>query len=96
MASLFFASVVFSTKLHVLECLVFVVASGRAVFVALTVFVSALRFQEAFGMTALTQMGELAVGIDETAGSGAVVSTRHLCDSGTVIAAPTVPGTKSH
>ena len=50
-----------------------VVARRRTVIAALAVFVGALVVQEAFGMIALTQMGEVAAGMDEVASVGAVV-----------------------
>jgi hypothetical protein len=56
-----------------LEYLVCVVARRRTVIAALTVFVGALVVQEAFWMIALTQMGEVAAGMDEVASVGAVV-----------------------
>ena len=68
-----------------------VVARRRTVIAALAVFVGALVVQEAFGMIALTQMGEVAAGMDETASVGAVVLALHLRDSGAKVALPTVP-----
>ena len=68
-----------------------VVARRRTVIAALTVFVGALVVQEAFEMIALTQMGEVAAGMDEMASVGAVVLALHLRDSGAKVASPTVP-----
>ena len=68
-----------------------VVARRRTVIAALAVFVGALVVQEAFGMIALTQMGEVAVGMDETESVGAVVLALHLRDSGAKVALPAVP-----
>ena len=67
-----------------------VVACRRTVITALAVFVGALVVQEAFGMIALTQMGEVAAGMNETASVGAVVLALHLRDSGAIVALPTV------
>ena len=50
-----------------------VVARRRTVIAAPTVFAGALVVQEAFGMVALTQMGEVAAGMDKAAGVGAVI-----------------------
>ena len=50
-----------------------VVTRRRTVIAALTVFVGTLVVQEAFGIIALTQMGEVAAGMDKVAGVGAVI-----------------------
>ena len=68
-----------------------VVARRRTVIAALAVFVGALVVQEAFGMVALTQMGEVAAGMNEATSFGAVVLALHLRDSGAKVALPAVP-----
>ena len=68
-----FIAVIILAGLQILEYLVCVVTRRRAVFVALTVFSGALVVQKAFGMAALTQMGEIAAGVDKTTGVGAVI-----------------------